>query len=84
MDHPHTLEKMRTTAFLPFVADREPRQRWQETGSLDSQGRAMKRVRDILTRKNLAVFSEEVDARIRGEFKNLVSGDSVPPASWIK
>jgi trimethylamine--corrinoid protein Co-methyltransferase len=82
MEHPETLKRMRTTALLPHVADREPRQRWLEKGALDSQGRAMKRVREILTRGNPAVFSREVDARIRGEFKNLVAGDSVPPASW--
>ena len=82
MEHPETLKRMRTTALLPLVADREPRQRWLERGALDSQGRAMKRVREILTRGNPAVFSQEVDARIRGEFKNLVVGDSVPPASW--
>ncbi len=84
MDHPETLKRMRTTAFLPQVADREPRQRWLETGALDSHGRAMKRVREILTRGNPAVFSEEVDTRIRREFRNLVAGDSVPPVNWKK
>jgi len=82
MEHPDTLKRMRITAFLPSVADREPRQRWLEKGALDSTGRAMKRIREILAQGNPAVFSQEVDARIRGEFKNLVAGDSVPPASW--
>ena len=36
----------------------------------------MKRVRDILTRDNPAVFSPEVDARIRAEFEGLVSGEA--------
>jgi len=82
MDKPHTLEQMRTAALLPQIADRDPRQQWKEKGSPDSQARAMKRVRDILTRENSAVFSADVDARIRAEFKGLVAGDSVPPSSW--
>ena len=82
MDKPHTLEQMRTAALLPQIADRDPRQQWKEKGSPDSQARAMKRVRDILTRENSAVFSSDVDARIRAEFKGLVAGDSVPPSSW--
>jgi len=82
MDNLHTLERMRTTALLPEIADREPRQLWKGKGALDSHARAMKRVRDILTRENSAVFSADVDARIRAEFKGLVAGDSVPPSSW--
>jgi trimethylamine--corrinoid protein Co-methyltransferase len=82
MDKPHTLERMRTTAFLPQIADRDPRPQWEEKGFPDSQVHAMKRVRDILTRDNPAVFSPDVDARVRAKFKGLVGGDSVPPSSW--
>jgi trimethylamine--corrinoid protein Co-methyltransferase len=84
MDKPHTLERMRTASFLPKIADREPRAQWQESGSADSHLHAMKQVRDILTQDNPAVFSSEVDARIRSEFKNLVPGDSVPPSFWVR
>jgi len=82
MDKPHTLERMRMAAFLPKIADRDPRQQWAEKGSCDAQAHAMKRVRDILTRHNTAVFSPDVDARIRAEFEGLVAGDSIPPTSW--
>ncbi|MBE9471013.1 MAG: hypothetical protein IMY75_02730, partial [Chloroflexi bacterium] len=43
-----------------------------------SQAHAMQRVREILTRDNPAVFSPDVDARIRAEFEGLVAGDAVP------
>jgi len=76
IDHRHTLKHMRTTALLPEIADRHPRQRWEDTGTLDSHARAMRRVRDILARDNPAVFSPEVDARIRAEFADLVAGDA--------
>lgn len=84
MDKPQTLDLMKTSLFLPQIADRNVRDRWQKQGALDTQTRALKRVREILTRDNPAVFSPEVDARIRAAFTGLVNGDSVPPAEWRK
>jgi trimethylamine--corrinoid protein Co-methyltransferase len=84
IDHAHTLERMRTTAFLPFVADREARQQWMEKGSKDSQAHAMQVARDILTSANPVAFSPEVDARVRAAFPGLVRGDSTPPAGWTR
>jgi len=77
MDTLHTLERMRTTALLPEIADRRPRQEWEADGALDAQARAMRRVREILTGDNPAVFSPDVDARIRAEFEGLVVGEAV-------
>jgi trimethylamine--corrinoid protein Co-methyltransferase len=77
IDTLHTLKRMRATALLPEIADRNPRQRWEGEGALDSHARAMQRVREILTRDNPAVFSPDVDARIRAEFEGLVAGDAV-------
>lgn len=72
----HTLQRARTAAFLPIIADRAPRHQWQAAGGLDSQARALQRVRDILRRGNPAVFSPEIDAQIRSGFKDLVAGDA--------
>jgi len=82
MDKLHTLERMKTAALLPHIADRDDRQTWQEKGALDAHARAMHRARDILTRDNPAVFSPDIDARIRAAFAGLVTGDSTPPAGW--
>jgi trimethylamine--corrinoid protein Co-methyltransferase len=76
IDTDHTLRWMKKSALLPEIADRNPRPRWQAQGGLDAHARAMKRVREILTRDNPAVFSPEVDARIRAEFEGLVSGEA--------
>jgi trimethylamine--corrinoid protein Co-methyltransferase len=84
MDHAHTLERMKTAAYLPIVADRDARQQWVEKGAPDSQAHAMQRVKDILTRDNPAVFSPEVDARLRGAFAGLPAGDSRPPKGWSR
>src|SRR5262249_60664406 len=83
-DHLHTLERMRTTGFLPEIADREPRQGWAEKGGLDAQGRAMQRVRDILTRDAPSLFSPEVDARLRSEFTGMVAATFAPPEGWTR
>ncbi len=71
IDTKHTLERMRTTALLPEIADRGPRDQWEERGAPDAQARAMERVSAILASDNPAVFSPEVDARIRDEFSAL-------------
>ncbi len=78
----HTLERMRTTMLLAEVADRDPRAQWIERGGLDSHARAMKRVKDILTRENPAAFSPELDEKVRAAFPGMVAGDSLPPEGW--
>ncbi|MFW6135517.1 MAG: trimethylamine methyltransferase family protein [Chloroflexota bacterium] len=82
IDTMHTLERMRTTALLPEIADRDARDQWEEKGAPDARARAMRRVKAILTADNPAVFSREVDARIRDAFEDLVAGDAVPPPGW--
>ena len=80
MDKMHTFEHMRTTAFLPDVAVRDLRGPWEESGRPDAHSNAMKLARKILTRDNPAVFSEDVDSKIRARFEGLVSGN----AGWEK
>jgi trimethylamine--corrinoid protein Co-methyltransferase len=82
IDSEHTFKHMRTAAYLPTIADRQSWQEWSDTGRLDSHARAMQRVREILTGDNPAVFSPDVETKIRTEFEGLVAGDSVPPPAW--
>jgi trimethylamine--corrinoid protein Co-methyltransferase len=84
VDSEHTLERMRTTMYLSDIADRDPRQQWRESGGLDVQARALQRVKNILTQKNSAVFSPEVEDRLRTEFTGMVSGISTPPDGWSR
>ncbi len=79
MDADHTIEHMRSEALFPDVATRDMREIWKEKGSPDAAHRALIRARMILTKENPAVFSHEVDAKIRDRFKNLVKGD----AGWM-
>jgi trimethylamine--corrinoid protein Co-methyltransferase len=78
-DHAHTLERMKSEAVLPEVADRDPRQSWLERGAPDSQARAMRRVRDILTRDAPGFFSPEADDAIRQRYPEIVGGEYAAP-----
>lgn len=76
IDNPHTLKHMRTTAVLPKVATREIRTTWEDKGRPDVNILAMNEARKILTRDNPAVFSEDVDRKIRARFEGLVAGNA--------
>jgi len=69
MVNPHTIKRMKSTALLTKLADREARTQWEKKGALDTQSRAMLRVREILAHDNPAIFTPEVDERIRSLFK---------------
>jgi trimethylamine--corrinoid protein Co-methyltransferase len=80
----HTLERMRTTMLLAEVADRDPRAQWLERGGEDTQARALRRAKQILTRTNPDVLPPEIDAQVRAAFPGLVAGDSLPPEGWTR
>ncbi|MGI6686146.1 MAG: trimethylamine methyltransferase family protein [Bacillota bacterium] len=77
MDCMHTLEHMREVAFFPKVAGREMRSLWLTTGQLDARDRAIEEANRILKEPNPARFSDELDARVRARFANLVAGDAI-------
>ena len=80
MDKMHTMEHMRTTGLMSNIATREMRGPWEEAGRPDSQKRALNAAREILSKDNPAVFSEDVDSKIRSRFEGLVDGN----ARWQK
>ena len=82
MMSPHTIKRMKTTALLTKLADRDPRNIWEGKGALDTHARAMRRVREILARESLTVFSPEMEARVREEFPGLVPGNLEVPEGW--
>ncbi len=84
IDKPRTYELMKETMFLPEIADRDARNRWQKLGALDSQAKAVKRVREILTHDHPSLISPELDAKIRAAFPDLPPGECVVPEAWKK
>ncbi len=84
IDRPRTYELMKHTMLLTEIADRDARNRWEKQGALDTQARAMKKVREILTVDHPSFISPEQDARIRAIFPDLPAGECVPPKEWMK
>ncbi len=82
VDRPRTYELMRETMYLTDIADRDARNRWEKQGALDTQARALKRVREILASDHPSFISPELDAKIRAAFPDLPNGDCVLPAEW--
>jgi trimethylamine--corrinoid protein Co-methyltransferase len=78
MTHENTVKYMKSTGLLPKIAERDSRDIWEGRGSLDAHNRALRRACQILSRANPAVFSPEVDEKIRARFDGLVAGDSKP------
>jgi len=74
MESTHTIKHMRSTALFPDVATREMQDLWEEKGKHDAEARALNLAGNILTKDNPAVFSEDIDAKIRARFKGLVEG----------
>ena len=79
MISPHTLKRMKSEALLTWLSDRDAREAWEKKGSLDTHAHAMQRVHEILSRESAAQFTEEVELRIRVQFKDLVPGILVKP-----
>ena len=77
-----TLERMRTTALMPDIADRQSRLAWLQKGGCDANSRALLRAKEILETGCPSLFSVEVEARIRRRFQGLVAGDFKMPEGW--
>jgi trimethylamine--corrinoid protein Co-methyltransferase len=79
---PHTMKRMKTVAHLTKLSDRATRTQWEKKGALDTNARALARVKEILGKDSSAVFSADVEARIRAQFAGLVAGKLEMPEGW--
>ena len=74
----HTMSRMKTEAVMTKIADRDARIAWEKKGSTDTQARAMKRVKEIMSSNTAPLISPEVDAQLRAAFPGLVAGELLP------
>ena len=81
-DNPTTLKRMHTATFMPELADRNLREKWEDEGASTIHQRAMNKALEILSTPNSRAFDKSIDARIRAEFEGLVKGDSFVPDGW--
>jgi trimethylamine--corrinoid protein Co-methyltransferase len=68
LDHPQTLQCMRSEYVYPQVADRSMVAQWDEEGCRDILQLARKRVRDLLATHYPSYIEPALDARIREQF----------------
>jgi len=80
--NPATLERMHTATFMPDLADRNLREKWEEEGSSTIHQRAMNKALEILSTPNSLAFDKTIDDRIRAKFEGLVAGESHPQEGW--
>ena len=78
MEAAHTFKNMRQIGLLTRVANRDMRSVWELEGYPDANKQAMAETKTILANENPAVFSVDVDTKIRDRFTNLVAGDAKP------
>jgi trimethylamine--corrinoid protein Co-methyltransferase len=74
----HTIGRMKTEAVMTKIADRDARTIWEKKGSTDTQARAMKKVREIMTINTAPLISPEVDEKLHAAFPGLVAGELLP------
>ncbi len=68
----HTFDHMREEHFVPKIADRKPREKWEETGKKDTFTRCHEIVLEVLETHKAKPVDEEVVKAIRTKFKNFV------------
>lgn len=81
-DNPATLERMHTATFMPALADRNLREKWELEGSSTIHQRGLNKALEILSTPNSKAFDKSIDDRVRAEFTGLVAGDSHPQDGW--
>ena len=74
----HTINRMKTEAVMTKLADRDARTIWEKKGATDIQARAMKKVREIMTKNPASLISAEIDEKLRATFPGLVAGELLP------
>lgn len=82
--NPQTLARMHTATFMPELADRQLRERWQLEGASTIHQRAMNKALDILSVPNSHVIEADVDQSIRNAFEGIVAGNATLPAGWVR
>ena len=71
----HTINRMKTEAVMTKIADRDARTIWEKKGAMDTQARAMKKVKDIMAGNMTSLILPEVDEKLHAAFPGLVAGE---------
>lgn len=69
----HTVKYMRSEFFMPQVADRVPRLRWEENGALDGREKARGIAKEILKKHKTAPIDAVVEDGLKKEIPELIT-----------
>lgn len=69
IEHDHTFKHFRDELFFPRIADRQSRDTWEQSGSLDARERARKEARRILENHRPQPIPKARDVEIRRRFE---------------
>ncbi|MBI3169518.1 MAG: trimethylamine methyltransferase family protein, partial [Chloroflexi bacterium] len=70
----HTVGRMKTEAVMTKIADRDARTIWEKKGATDTQAKAMKKAKEVMTNNIAPLITPDVDEKIRAAFPGLVPG----------
>jgi trimethylamine--corrinoid protein Co-methyltransferase len=69
----HTLQHVRGEFFMPRVADRQPREKWEAQGAKDARARAREMAREIVATHRPVPIPAATDRAIREALPGLVA-----------
>jgi trimethylamine--corrinoid protein Co-methyltransferase len=68
LKQPHTIKHMRSEFFFPKLSDRDLREDWESSGSMDARQRANITARELLAEHTPEPIDPEIDTRLRADF----------------
>lgn len=81
LGHNQTISRMESDYYYPIIGDRNSPSVWEENGSKDIRERAKEKVRSILSSHYPTHISEELDQKLRRNFKVLLPREAMLPGN---
>ena len=81
-DNPQTIQNMTSATFMPSLADRQLREKWETEGASTIHQRALNRALEVISTPNAQAIDAAADSRIKAAFPGIVAGESVVPEGW--
>jgi trimethylamine--corrinoid protein Co-methyltransferase len=81
LGHNQTISRMESDYYYPIIGDRNSPSVWEENGSKDIRERAKEKVRSILSSHYPTHISEELDQKLRSNFKVLLPREAMLPGN---